>query len=232
MNYQVTENCCVIGKNIRKPEIEISFLSYLITGSVNLLIDTLPDRCESMLKEEITSVLGEKPLDAIILNHSEEDHSGALPGILRQYPATPVYCSPACRNRLAEKLPEADFRTVKTGETVAFGTNQFTFYETPGLHWDDNMVTYCNNTGILFSNDLFGQYAVAEPPTERNYSADALLAAADHYYEKVFSSAPQSEKNVVLKLAELSIRRIAPGHGLILEDEVPAILQLYRNKIG
>lgn len=232
MKYQVMENCYAIGKNIRKPEIEISFLSYFITGSVNLLIDTLPDRYESMLKEEITSIIGEKPIDAIILNHSEEDHSGALPGILRQYPRTPVYCSSACRNRLAEKMPEADFHTVKTGETLSFGTNQFTFYETPGLHWDDNMVTYWNNNNVLFSNDLFGQYAAAEPPIDRNYSADALLAAAEHYYEKVFSSAPQSEKQVVLKLAELPIRRIVPGHGLILENEVPEILQLYRNKIG
>ena len=93
------------------------------------------------------------------------------------------------------------------------------------------MVTYWNHNDVLFSNDLFGQYAAAEPPIDRNYSADALLSAADRYYEKVFSSAPQSEKNVVLKLAELPIRRIAPGHGLILEDEISAILQLYRNKI-
>lgn len=228
MKYQTAENCYAIGKNIRKPEREISFLSYLITGDMNILIDTLPDRCDSMLKEEIASVIGEKPLGAIILNHSEEDHSGALPGILRQYPGTPLYCSPACRKRLAEKLPEADFRTVKTGETVTFGTNQFTFYETPGLHWDDNMVTYWNNVNVLFSNDLFGQYAAAEPPIDRNYTADTLVAAAEHYYEKVFSSAPQSEKRVILKLAELPIRRIAPGHGLILENEIPAILQLYR----
>ena len=185
-----------------------------------------------MLKEEIISVIGEKPLDAIILNHSEEDHSGALPGILLQYPGTPVYCSPACRKRLSEKLPEADFRTVKTGETVTFGTNHFTFYETPGLHWDDNMVTFWDNNGVLFSNDLFGQYAAAEPPTDRNYPADTLLAAAEHYYEKVFSSAPQFEKRVVLSLAEFPIRRIAPGHGLILENEIPAILQLYREKIS
>ena len=232
MKYQMTENCYAIGKNIRKPEKEISFLSYLITGDANILIDTLPDRCESMLKEEITSVIGKKTLDAIILNHSEEDHSGALPGILQEYPGTPVYCSSACRNRLAEKLPEADFHTVKTGEAVTFGTNQFTFYETPGLHWDDNMVTIWNNTNVLFSNDLFGQYAAAEPPIDGNYSAERLLAAAESYYEKVFSSAPQSEKQVVLKLAELPIRRIAPGHGLILENEVPAVLQLYRDKIS
>jgi flavorubredoxin len=232
MKYQMAENCWTIGKNIKKPEKEISFLSYLITGNANILIDTLPDRCESMLKEEITSIIGEEPLTAIILNHSEEDHSGALPGILQQYPGTPVYCSAACRRRLAEKLPEADFRTVKTGEIITFGSNQFTFYETPGLHWDDNMVTFWNTDGVLFSNDLFGQYAAAEPPTGRNYSAERLLAAAEGYYEKVFSPAALSEKRVILSLAELSIRRIAPGHGLILEDEVSSILQLYRDKIG
>jgi len=231
MKYQLSEQCYAIGKTIIKPDKEFSFLAYLITGKANILIDTLPDRTASMLTDEIVSVIGEKPLDAIILNHSEEDHSGALPMVLQQYPDVPVLCTEACKKRLMSALPKANFHAVKTGDAVEYGEYKFTFYETPGLHWDDNMVTFWNRNNILFSNDLFGQYAAAEPPIDLDYPVDTLLKAAERYYEKVFGSASQSEKEVVLKLADLPIRLIAPGHGLIIENEFSAVMELYRNKI-
>jgi anaerobic nitric oxide reductase flavorubredoxin len=231
MKYQLSEQCYAIGKTIIKPDKQFSFLAYLITGKANILIDTLPDRTSSMLTDEIASVIGEKPLDAIILNHSEEDHSGALPMVLLQYLNVPVFCTESCKKRLMSALPEANFHAVKTGDVVAYGEYNFTFYETPGLHWDDNMVTFCSENNILFSNDLFGQYAAADPPVDRDYPVDALLKAAEHYYDKVFTSASKSEKEVVLKLADLPIRLIAPGHGLILENKFSAIMELYRDKI-
>ncbi len=231
MKHKISEQCYAIGKTIIKPDKEFSFLAYLVTGKANVLIDTLPDRVASMLTEEIISVIGEKPLDAIILNHSEEDHSGALPAVLQQYPDVPVFCTAACKERLISGLPKADFHVVKTGDAVEFGENKFTFYETPGLHWDDNMVTFWNTNNILFSNDLFGQYAAAEPPVDRDYPADTLLDAAERYYEKVFESASKTEKEIVLNLANLPIQMIAPGHGLVLENELSSIMTLYRDKI-
>jgi anaerobic nitric oxide reductase flavorubredoxin len=231
MKYKISEQCYTIGKTIIKPDKEFSFLAYLITGKANVLIDTLPDRVASMLTEEITSIIGEKPLDAIILNHSEEDHSGALPAVLQQYPDVPVYCSANCRKRLVGGLPKVNFHVVKTGDAAEFGENKFTFYETPGLHWDDNMVTFWNTNDILFSNDLFGQYAAAEPPIDHDYPADTLLDAAERYYDKVFESASKTEKESVLDLANLPIQMIAPGHGLVLENKLSAIMALYREKI-
>jgi Uncharacterized flavoproteins len=231
MKYKISEQCYAIGKTIIKPDKEFSFLAYLVTGKANVLIDTLPDRVASMLTEEIISVIGENPLDAIILNHSEEDHSNALPLVLQQYPNIPVFCTAACKKRLIGGLPKANFHVVKTGDDVKLGEYKFTFYETPGLHWDDNMVTFWNTDSILFSNDLFGQYAAAEPPVDRDYPTDTLLDAAERYYEKVFEPASKAEKESVLGLAKLPIQMIAPGHGLVLESQFPAIITLYNDKI-
>lgn len=232
MKYKITEQCYAIGKTIIKPEKEFSFLAYLVTGKANILIDTIPDRLSDMLIEEITSVIGEKPLDAIIMNHSEEDHSGALPAVLQQYPDVPVYTSLACKKRLSSKLPEANFKIVNTGDLLELGEYKFTFYETPGLHWDDNMVTFCHTNGILFSNDLFGQYAASEPPIDYDYSTNALIDAAKRYYEKVFEASSPSEKLVILDLAALPIQMIAPGHGLVLGKKFSDVITLYREMLG
>lgn len=231
MKYLITNQCRAIAKTIIKPEKEFSFLSYLITGRVNILIDTLPERFAPMLLEEIDFAMSEKKLEAIIMNHSEEDHSGALQAVLQAYPNTPIYCTENCRKRLLAILPDAEYHIVKSGDTIEIGEQHFTFVETPGMHWDDNMVTYWENEKILFSNDLFGQYAAAEPPIDRDYPFDRLMDAANDYFTKVFSPASLQEKSEVKKVAKLPIQIIAPGHGLILKYNVSNILSLYQERI-
>ena len=103
-------------------------------------------------------------LDAIILNHSEEDHSGALGLLLSDRADIPIYCTAACKHRLVSRYPNANFIEVANLSTLKIGTFEFRFTHTPGLHWDDNMVTYFENEQILFSNDLFGQYLGCAPP--------------------------------------------------------------------
>lgn len=231
MKYFISNQCRVIAKTIIKPDKEFSFLTYLITGSKNILIDTLPERFATMLLEETASALNGEQLNAIIMNHSEEDHSGALPAVLEAYPHTPIYCSENCRKRLLEIQPEADYHVVKTGDNIQIAEQHFTFVETPGLHWDDNMVTYWENEKTLFSNDLFGQYAAAEPPIDRDYPLDCLMEATENYFTNVFSSASLQDKSVINDVEKLPIQIIAPGHGIILKYSVSNILRLYRKRI-
>ena len=44
MKYSLNPHIFVFGKTINKPKISISFLSYLLRGKQNILIDTVPDR--------------------------------------------------------------------------------------------------------------------------------------------------------------------------------------------
>ena len=76
MKYSLNPHIFVFGKTINKPKISISFLSYLLRGKQNILIDTVPDRAAEAYIQDIESVLPVSQIDALILNHSEEDHSG------------------------------------------------------------------------------------------------------------------------------------------------------------
>lgn len=78
MKYSQNPHIFVFGKTINKPKISISFLSYLLRGEQNILIDTVPDKAAEAYIQDIESVLPVNQIDALILNHSEEDHSGAL----------------------------------------------------------------------------------------------------------------------------------------------------------
>lgn len=86
MKYSLNPHIFVFGKTIKKPKISISFLSYLLRGKQNILIDTVPDKAADAYIQDIESVLPVSQIDALILNHSEEDHSGALQAVLDRHP--------------------------------------------------------------------------------------------------------------------------------------------------
>jgi ribonuclease J len=74
----------------------------------------------------------QKKLRAIIITHGHEDHTGALPYILRELRA-PIYCTKLTRGLISVKLKEhkllkeADLRLVSPGEKVGLGAFQVEF---------------------------------------------------------------------------------------------------------
>jgi len=73
-----------------------------------------------------------KKLRAIIVTHGHEDHTGALPYVLRELRA-PIYCTRLTRGLISVKLKEhkllkeADLRTVSPGENIRLGAFQVEF---------------------------------------------------------------------------------------------------------
>ena len=116
MKYSLNPHIFVFGKTINKPKISISFLSYLLRGKQNILIDTVPDRAAEAYIQDIESVLPVSQIDALILNHSEEDHSGALQAVLDRHPNLP-YTARRLRKNASRKnirqLISASSSTVK-----------------------------------------------------------------------------------------------------------------------
>lgn len=230
MKYQLNSHIHVFGKAIRTPKISITFLSYLLLGKQNILIDTVPYKAAEAYMKELESVLPLDKIDGILLNHSEEDHSGALGDVLEKTGTIPIYCTEASRDRIGARYPGADFRPVADGSSLTLGDYTFRFIHTPGLHWPDNMVTWLESEHMLFSNDLFGQYLAEDPPVEGGLSDEEILAGSRPYFEKFFRSSTPEERSVILPITDLSIHTLAPGHGLVLQGRWPALRDYYREE--
>ncbi len=102
-------------------------------------------------------------LDAIIINHGEVDHSGALPELMARIPNKdiPIYCTKNGVSSLTGQYhhPEWNYQVVKTGDTLDVGNGkQLIFVEMRMLHWPDSTAAYLTEDNILFSNDAFGQH--------------------------------------------------------------------------
>jgi flavorubredoxin len=164
------------------------------------------------------------------MNHSEVDHSGALPELIREIPDTPIYCTANGAKILKGHYHEDwNFHTVKTGETLDIGESKLIFIEAPMLHWPDTMFTYMTNENILFSNDAFGQHFATETLFNDTADTSELYAEATKYYANILT--PFS-KMVTKKIEEvlsfkLPVDMICPSHGVIWKENPMQIVEQY-----
>ena len=64
----------------------VSYNSYLIADEKIALVDTVEVDFFERYLEKIKQVIGDKPIDYLIINHMEPDHSGSINLIRKYYP--------------------------------------------------------------------------------------------------------------------------------------------------
>ena len=208
-----------------------TYNSYVIEEEKVVLIDTVwkPYAKEFVDNLEAEGLLAR--LDAVIAQHAEIDHSGALPELLRRRPDLPVYCTAnGVKSLTGHYHQKWDFHPVKTGETYDLGHGkQLVFVEAPMLHWPDSMFSYMTGDAILFSNDAFGQHLATEKLYNDLVDQNELWNECIKYYANIltpFSPLVKAKIEQVLSL-KLPVNLIATSHGVIWRDNPTQIVLKY-----
>ena len=208
-----------------------SYNAYLIKGKKKTaLIDTVDPTKEDVLLDNLDD-LGIDRLDYLVVNHAEQDHSGAIPIILEQYPEVKVVTNEKCKKMLIEHLliKKDRIMTVNDNSTIALGGKILQFISAPWLHWPETMLTYLVEDNILFSCDLFGAHLadsnlwVEDEPK--------VYFAAKRYFAEIMMPFRNNIKKHLEKLKELKIEIIAPSHGQVYSHP-EFILSAYREWIS
>ena len=205
-----------------------SYNSYLIKGSEKTaLIDTVDPTMEDILINHLNQ-LGVENIDYVVAHHAEQDHSGALPKVLEEYPQAKVMATPKCKGMLVDLLmiPEERFITVDDKETISLGDRVLEFIHAPWVHWPETMLTYLREDKILFPCDLFGSHLA----TNDLYVTDEgqVYEAAKRYYAEIMMPFRTSIEKHLVKIKDYQIDMIAPSHGPIY-DNPSFILDAYRS---
>ncbi len=208
-----------------------TYNSYVIEEGKTVLIDTVwkPFAKEFVDNLEAEGLLGK--LDAVIAQHAEIDHSGALPELLRRRPDLPVYCTAnGIKSLKGHYHQDWDFHPVKTGDEFDLGNGKkLVFVEAPMLHWPDSMFSYMTGDAILFSNDAFGQHLATERLYNDLVDQDELYDECVKYYANIltpFSALVKAKIEQVLSL-KLPVNMIATSHGVIWRDNPTQIVLKY-----
>jgi len=208
-----------------------SYNSYVVEEGKTVLIDTVwnPYAKEFVDNLEAEGLLDR--LDAIIAQHAESDHSGAMPELMRRRPDLPVYCTAnGVKSLKGHYHQEWDFHVVKTGDELDLGNGKkLIFIEAPMLHWPDSMFSYMTGDAILFSNDAFGQHLATERLYNDLVDQNELWTEAIKYYANIltpFSPLVKAKIDFVLSL-KLPVNLIATSHGVIWRDNPTQIVLKY-----
>ena len=243
MAKKITENVSWVGKtdweltmfhgNELSTKHGSSYNAYLLRGKgKTVLIDTVWGPYDREFVSRLRAELPLDQIDAIIMQHNETDHSGALVELMREIPDAPIYCTKKGEAILRGHYHQDwNYVNVKTGDVLELGGGEtLTFIEAPMCHWPDTMFSYYDGCGgILFSNDGFGQHYASESLFNDEVPACEMLAEAKKYYANILAPfnpmVARKVKEVVAMNLPLSL--ICPSHGVIWRKDPGQIIEKY-----
>ena len=117
---------------------------------------------------------------------------------------------------------------MKTGNVLNLGQRNLHFVLTQMVHWPDNMVCYCPENKILFSNDAFGQHLASSERFDDQYPVSVIFHEAKKYYANIVLPYSMQVKKALDAVLKLNIDIIAPSHGIIWRGHHYNILSEYQ----
>ncbi|GAB4274468.1 MAG: FprA family A-type flavoprotein [Deferrisomatales bacterium] len=209
----------------------ISYNAYLIRDEKVALIDAVKAPFGGDLAERLRGLLGpDRPVDYLVVNHLEPDHSGGLRLLLRLYPELRIVGTPKTAEFLRELYGVSDrVVAVADGETLDLGGRTLRFVHTPMVHWPETMMTFDRPGRILFSGDAFGGYGAVETGLFDDQRSDraAYEDEALRYFANVIGKYSPMVQKAVPKVRDLAPAVVAPAHGLVWRSAPGRIVDLY-----
>ena len=201
----------------------MAYNSYLIVDQKVAVIDSVDARfCDEWLAN-IKRELGQRPVDYIVVQHMEPDHSGSIAHFMQAYPDAKIV-SNARAFAMMKNYFGTDFEerkvVVAEGDTFSLGEHTLTFVMAPMVHWPEVMVSFENTTGTLFSADAFGKFGALD--VEEDWACEAR-----RYYFGIVGKYGVQAQALLKKASVLDIKTICPLHGPILEENLGYYLNLY-----
>ncbi len=206
-------------ENCHPVPLGISYNSYLVMDEKTVLLDTVDHSICGVFLENLKAVLHGRPLDYIIINHMEPDHTATLAEVLLRYPEATVVGSAKTHAMIRQFFGEVNLQgkvmQVKENDTLPTGHHNFRFILAPMVHWPEVTVTYDETEKILFSADAFGTFGALSG----NLYADQLdfgdfsLSELRRYYSNIVGKYGLQVQALLNKAAGLDIQMICPLHG-------------------
>ena len=234
MTNGIIDNIYYIGCNDHKIKLfegqydvpnGMSYNSYLIKdGNQIAILDCVDINFVDQWLQNIKNTLKDEQPTYLVIHHVEPDHSAGISKFLKLYPNTTVVASPMAFTFLNQFYKDINLTKkliVKENEKLQIGKYQLTFICAPMVHWPEVMVSYEANTKTLFTADGFGKFGALDH--DEDWTCEAR-----RYYFNIVGKYGMQVQALLNKVKDLSIARICPLHGPILDHDLTMYLDLYK----
>lgn len=239
---QITDNIYYAGVNDRNKSLfeglwplpnGVSYNSYLIVDEKVCLIDTVEVDFFTQYLANIREIIGERPIDYLVVNHMEPDHSGSIALVKKYYPDIQIIGNKKTFGMMSGfyGVEEADNMEVKNGDTLSLGQRELQFVLTPMVHWPETMVTLCTASGkptVLFSGDAFGCFgALNGGVIDAEINCDTYWLEMVRYYSNIVGKYGTPVQSALKKLAGIHLDYICSTHGPVWHDYIDRVVSMY-----
>lgn len=207
----------------------VSYNSYVIADEKVAVVDTVEVAYASAFMQNIEKAAGGRPVDYLIVNHMEPDHSGSIAALRQRYPQMQIVGNAKTLQMIkgyygiSENLLE-----VSDGSTLSLGSETLTFYLAPMVHWPETMVTYGNVAKILFSGDAFGCFGALDGGvTDEELAFEDYYDEMLRYYACIVGKYGAPVQKALQRLAPLPIEIIAATHGPVWKRSIGKVVKVY-----
>lgn len=208
----------------------VSYNSYLISDEKTALIDTVESGYETEFLENIEEAIGDKPIDYLVVNHMEPDHSSLIAYMLGRYPEIKIVANTKTLPMLSGYYGVSADKVlvVSEGQTLSLGSSTLSFHMIPMVHWPETMVTWFAEENTLFSGDAFGTFGIVdENLTDNGETLESYREEMIRYYSNIVGKYGAPVQTALKKLGGLDIKRICSTHGPVWEKEIKGVVALY-----
>ena len=207
----------------------VSYNSYLIDDEKVALVDTVELGYFDIFLQHIKAILGEKPIDYLIVNHMEPDHSSSIALIKQYYPEVTIVGNAKTFGMIDGYYGvESKRLVVKEGDTLDLGHHKLAFYMAPMVHWPEVMVTYDATEQVLFSADAFGTYGTVDGgPIDTQINLDKYWDEMVRYYANIVGKYGTPVQKALQKLGALPIQMICSTHGPVWTENIAKVIGIY-----
>ncbi len=235
---EITNDIKYIGVNDHKIDLfegqyvvknGISYNSYVIIDEKICVVDTVDKNFKDEWLINLDNALGDRKPDYLLVQHMEPDHSANILSFKDKYPNTTIVSSLAAFNMMKNFFNTSfeDKRLiVKENDTLNLGKHILRFIAAPMVHWPEVIMTYDCFDKVLFTADGFGKFGT--PNWGLNPIGD-WKDEARRYYIGIVGKYGKQVDVVLNKAATLDIKKIAPLHGPVLDNNLSYYIDLYKH---
>ncbi len=232
--FEITNNVYYVGVNDRTKHLfegmwplqyGVSYNSYIIDDEKTALIDTVDICYSDVFFRKIVSLLGDRHLDYLVVNHMEPDHSGSIGLLVSKYPNIKIVGNKRTVDMLKGYYGITNnVIQVEDLQELNLGKHTLQFYMTPMVHWPETMMTYVKENRVLFSGDAFGTFGTIDGGVlDTQMRTEKYRDEMIRYYSNIVGKFGSPVQTALKKLSSVEIDIICSTHGPIWTKEGNAV---------
>ena len=213
----------------------VSYNSYFIDDEKTAVIDSVDSVIRDLFMENVSHLLHGRPLDYIVINHMEPDHSGSLLALAEAYPMAKIIATPQAQKMAGQYFHVSlsdRFITSDEKLEISLGAHRLRFLKAPMVHWPEVTFTYEETEKVLFSADAFGTFGTLHGSifADDCHYDEVYLPDCRKYYANIVARYGMQVLMALKKVAALDVRYVCSLHGPIFRrpEDIEKMVALYK----